>query len=95
MHAVVSADRLDEKLAEITKALINASPNAVKECKTLLQDVAGRDIDAALISHTVQGIASIRASSEGKEGVQPLNHLQPEGVHFRLLGKTGALPAWL
>ena len=33
-------------------------------------EVAGRDIDAALISHTVQGIASIRASAQGKEGVQ-------------------------
>jgi methylglutaconyl-CoA hydratase len=70
VHAVVSADQLDDKLAEITKALVNASPNAVRECKTLLHDVAGKDIDAALIAHTVQGIASIRASAEGKEGVQ-------------------------
>jgi methylglutaconyl-CoA hydratase len=70
VHAVVPAEQLDDKLAEITKALVNASPNAVRECKTLLQDVAGKDIDAALIAHTVQGIASIRASSEGKEGVQ-------------------------
>jgi methylglutaconyl-CoA hydratase len=70
VHAVVPAEQLDDKLAEITKALVNASPNAVWECKTLLQDVAGKDIDAALIARTVQGIASIRASSEGKEGVQ-------------------------
>jgi len=70
VHAVVAADQLDAKVAEITGALVNASPNAVKECKTLLQDVAGKDIDAALIAHTVQGIAGIRASAEGKEGVQ-------------------------
>jgi len=70
VHAVVSADQLDDKVAEITKALVNASPNAVHECKTLLHDVAGKDIDAALIARTVEGIASIRASSEGKEGVQ-------------------------
>ncbi|MDD2925269.1 enoyl-CoA hydratase/isomerase family protein [Rhodoferax sp.] len=70
VHAVVPADQLDDKLAEITKALLNASPNAVKACKTLLHDVAGKDIDAPLIAHTVEGIASIRASSEGKEGVQ-------------------------
>jgi len=70
VHAVVSAEQLDDKVVEITKALANASPNAVRECKTLLHDVSGKNIDATLIAHTVQGIASIRASSEGKEGVQ-------------------------
>jgi len=70
VHAVVGAEQLNAKLAEITQGLASASPNAVRECKTLLHDVAGKDIDAALIAHTVQGIASIRASAEGKEGVQ-------------------------
>jgi len=70
VHSVVPAGQLDDQVAEIAKALVNASPNAVKECKTLLHDVAGKDIDAALIAHTVQGIASIRASAEGREGVQ-------------------------
>jgi len=70
VHAVVPAERLDEQVDEIIRALVNASPNAVKECKTLLHDVAGKDIDAALIAHTVEGIASIRASAEGREGVQ-------------------------
>ena len=70
VHAVVAADQLDDKVVELTKALVSASPNAVKACKTLLHEVAGQDIDAALVSHTVQGIASIRASDEGKEGVQ-------------------------
>ncbi|MDD2809583.1 enoyl-CoA hydratase/isomerase family protein [Rhodoferax sp.] len=70
VHAVVSADQIDDKVAEITKALTSASPNAVRECKTLLHDVAGATIDSALIARTVQGIASIRASAEGKEGVQ-------------------------
>jgi len=70
VHAVVPAEQLDDQVAQMTKALVNASPNAVKECKTLLQDVAGKDIDATLIAHTVNGIASIRASSQGKEGVQ-------------------------
>jgi len=70
VHAVVRAELLDQQLAEMTKALVNASPNAVRECKTLLHQVAGKEIDAALIAQTVQGIASIRASAEGKEGVQ-------------------------
>jgi len=80
VHAVVGADQLDAKVAELTQALANASPNAVKECKALLQDVAGQDIDATLIARTVQGIASIRASSEGKEGVQ--SFLQKRKPHW-------------
>ena len=55
---------------ELLKALTAASPNAVRACKTLVRDVAGREIDAALIAATVEGIADIRASSEGREGVQ-------------------------
>jgi len=70
VHAVVSADQLDSQVNTILQALTSASPNAVKQCKTLLHDVAGQDINATLIAHTVQGIANIRASSEGKEGVQ-------------------------
>ncbi|MDB5742621.1 MAG: Enoyl-CoA hydratase/isomerase [Polaromonas sp.] len=70
VHEVVGADALDAKVAELANALASASPNAVRSCKTLLQEVAGREIDAALIGRTVEGIADIRASREGREGVQ-------------------------
>jgi methylglutaconyl-CoA hydratase len=70
VHEVVSADQLDVKVAELTTALTSASPNAVRSCKNLLQDVAGREIDAPLIGRTVEGIADIRTSREGREGVQ-------------------------
>ena len=70
VHAVVSVEQLDAKVAELTQALASASPDAVQKCKTLLRDVAGQHIDAALIAATVEGIASIRASAQGKEGVQ-------------------------
>ena len=49
---------------------LNASPNALRACKRLVLDVAEREINAQLIAATVEGIADIRASSEGKEGVQ-------------------------
>jgi len=40
--------------------------------------VAEREINAGLIAATVQGIADIRASDEGKEGVQSfLNKRKP------------------
>jgi methylglutaconyl-CoA hydratase len=70
VHEVVSAEQLDGKVDELLKALTSASPNAVRACKALLHEVAGTPIDADLIGQTVQGIASIRASVEGKEGVQ-------------------------
>ncbi len=70
VHELVNLEQLDARVDELCKALVNASPNAVRSCKTLLQDVAGKDIDAALIAHTVEGIAGIRASAEGREGVQ-------------------------
>lgn len=70
VHEVATADALDAKVAEIVKALTSASPAAVRACKTLIADVAGQDIDDALIAKTVQGIADIRASEEGREGVR-------------------------
>jgi methylglutaconyl-CoA hydratase len=70
VHEVVAADALDSKVTELTSALVSASPNAVRACKRLVQDVAEREIDDALVAHTVAGIADIRSSAEGKEGVQ-------------------------
>jgi len=70
VHQVVAAGQLDAAVDALLKHLASASPNAVRACKRLVQDVAGREIDAPLIAATVQGIADIRASSEGREGVQ-------------------------
>jgi len=70
VHEVVVADALDAKVDELLKALTGASPAALRACKTLLADVTGREIDDALIARTVDGIADIRASDEGREGVQ-------------------------
>ncbi len=70
VHEVVAAEALDDKVAEIVRALTGASPAAVRACKQLIADVAGREIDDVLIAQTVEGIADIRASDEGREGVQ-------------------------
>ncbi|MGV8803865.1 MAG: enoyl-CoA hydratase/isomerase family protein [Polaromonas sp.] len=70
VHEVVGAGQLDAKVAELTQALIAVSPNAVRSCKALLQEVAGREISAPLVARTIEGIADIRASREGREGVQ-------------------------
>ena len=78
VHEVVTADALDAKVDELLKALTSASPAAVVACKTLVADVVGRDIDEGLIAYTVEAIADIRASTEGREGVQAfLNKRKP------------------
>ena len=70
VHEVVTAEALDARTAEIAQALVNAGPEAVKACKKLLHDVAGHEITAGLVRRTVEGIADIRASDEGREGIQ-------------------------
>jgi methylglutaconyl-CoA hydratase len=71
VHEVVSSEaQLDERVSALAQALLLASPNTMRECKQLLHDVAGQQIDDALVAQTVAGIADIRASAEGKEGVQ-------------------------
>ena len=69
-EVVASEAALDEQVQGLCQALLQASPNALRACKQLLRDVTGREIDAALIERTVAGIADIRASAEGKDGVQ-------------------------
>ena len=71
VHEVVSSEaQLDERVAALCQALLLASPNAMRACKQLLRDVAGQELNDALVAKTVEGIADIRASTEGKEGVQ-------------------------
>jgi methylglutaconyl-CoA hydratase len=68
-HEVVASEQLDGCVAAIVKALVNNSPNAVREAKKLVRDIAGLPIDDALLADTAGRIANIRASNEGREGV--------------------------
>ena len=70
VHEVVSAEALDQTVAALVRNLVNAGPMAVRQCKQLLLDVAGHEITPALVQMTVEGIANIRVSPEGREGVQ-------------------------
>ncbi len=70
VHELVAADALDAKVDQIVATLVANGPAAVKACKALVQDVAGRPIDEALRSNTARRIADIRASAEGRDGVQ-------------------------
>lgn len=70
VHEVVAAEALDAKVDEIVGLLAANGPAAVKACKQLVKDVAGRPLDAALRDETARRIADIRASAEGREGLQ-------------------------
>jgi methylglutaconyl-CoA hydratase len=68
-HEVVTADALDAKVDELVAAIAANGPAAVRACKQLVKDVAGRAVTPELRGDTVRRIADIRASAEGREGV--------------------------
>jgi methylglutaconyl-CoA hydratase len=86
VHELCTPSTLDAKVAEMVSALCGNSPHAVRACKRLVQDVLGMPIDKALRIETAKRIADIRASDEGKEGVQsflqkrPANWTLPESA---------------
>lgn len=81
VHACVPPDELDAAVQRIVGALVANGPAAVRACKKLVQDLAGAPITAGLRQDTAQRIADIRASDEGREGVQSfLNKRAPAWV---------------
>ena len=69
VHQVVEGAGLDAAVDAMVATIVANGPAAVRACKTLVKDVAGRPIDAALRSDTARRIADIRASAEGREGI--------------------------
>ena len=70
VHACVPGEQLDAAVQALVDALVANGPAAVKACKRLVQDVAGRELTPTLRAETARRIADIRASDEGREGVQ-------------------------
>ena len=78
VHEVVAPEALDAKVEEIVALVAANGPAAVKACKRLVHDFAGREITPELRAETARRIADIRASEEGREGVQAfLNKREP------------------
>ncbi len=78
VHEVCAPAALDAKVDEIVAALVANGPMAARACKKLVQDVAGLPITPELRAETARRIADIRASEEGREGVQSfLNKRKP------------------
>lgn len=74
VHELCAPDMLDARVDEVVAALCANGPMALRACKRLVQDVAGQPITPALREDTARRIADIRASDEGREGVQAFLH---------------------
>lgn len=77
VHEVVTADSLDAKVDALLAAITANGPAAVRACKRLVKDVASREITPQLRDDTARRIADIRASDEGRAGVQSFLNKSP------------------
>lgn len=68
-YVVETMDEMAEIEEHLGKLAFATAPGAVADAKTLVDDVAGREIDHGLAVHTAKAIAKRRASDEGKEGL--------------------------
>ena len=70
VHEVVDAAQIDATIQTMLYAITANGPKATRACKALVQEVAGAPITSELRARTAQLIADIRATDEGREGVQ-------------------------
>jgi methylglutaconyl-CoA hydratase len=70
VHEVATASELDARVSAIVGAIITNGPAATQACKALVRDLAGAPLTPELRAETARRIADIRASDEGREGVQ-------------------------
>lgn len=70
LHEMVADEEaLDGAIAELIAAIKKNGPQAMAEAKALIRNVAGRPLAEEVIADTVERIARVRASAEGREGV--------------------------
>ena len=69
VHDVCSLEELDEKTEEKVKFLKSSGPQAAKAAKNLIQKWSELQADE-FRNYTVELIADLRASEEGKEGIK-------------------------
>jgi methylglutaconyl-CoA hydratase len=70
LHEVCDASALDARIGKIAEHILRGGPASIAASKRLIADVTHRPIDQAMREYTARSIASIRASSEGREGIE-------------------------
>lgn len=68
VNDVVDEDELDEEIEKITNRLVSSGPEALRVCKSLLDNVSEMPLSEAK-EHTARVIAEVRVSDEGQEGM--------------------------
>ncbi len=69
VHEVVEQEALWPAADRIVDALLRNGPRALAAAKALVSRVSRAPLDDALVAHTAERIATIRASDEGREGL--------------------------
>ncbi|AOE50009.1 enoyl-CoA hydratase/isomerase family protein [Kangiella sediminilitoris] len=77
VHEVVKEDELHSKADEMITGLLANGPQAVRAAKDLIKAVAGKAIDQNVLDETAKRIADIRASEQGKEGLNAFLEKRP------------------
>lgn len=68
-HEVVPAEALDQRLEELTTALLRGGPQAQAAAKQLIAVSGVRAVSDALIEETARRIARLRSGAEAREGL--------------------------
>ena len=69
VHEIVEKTTLAQRATEISDSILKNGPAAVTASKKLVAAVARGPLDQAMLTDTAERIADIRASAEGKEGL--------------------------
>jgi len=77
VHELATADTIDAKVNAVVQTLVANGPAAVKASKKLVQDLAGQPLTPEQRADTARRIADIRASDEGRAGVQAFLNKRP------------------
>ncbi|TXI22274.1 MAG: enoyl-CoA hydratase/isomerase family protein, partial [Roseateles sp.] len=77
VHELAPAETLDERVDALVATITANGPAAVRACKQLVKDVAHAPLTPALRDDTARRIADIRASAEGRAGVQSFLNKTP------------------
>ena len=74
VHELAHPETIDATVDAIVQTLVANGPAAVRASKQLVRDLAGAPLTAELRADTARRIADIRASDEGRDGVQAFLH---------------------
>lgn len=77
VHEVAEPEALDAKVQELVDALLACGPLAQAAATELIRAVAHRPVDDELVEDTARRIATLRATSEAREGLNAFLEKRP------------------